>query len=238
MRLPCHLISSHQSLLQGSNGHLISVWKRDSFSLSIYKCIWLTLLTVLICRLNNGAWRYPYSWEQFGKSPSVVCGGCEWNEASWRKHQVFLKQFLWICSLCDKHTSSFLLSVNLFVLKIILPILPSIQTKRLSVFQFTLRHCHVSFCKWAICHVPFTQLYLDNSYQAWNYCCSSFQLDFIENKFSPLIIPLPSRHFVWKCYGLRLSSNGLVMEDEMTLDGAITSVSFDEALETVSVRYG
>lgn len=65
-----------------------------------------------------------------------------------------------------------------------------------------------------------------------------FKLDFIENKFSPLIIPLPSRHFVWKCYGLRLSSNGLVMEDEMTLDGAITSASFDEALETVSVRYG
>ncbi|CAH3162897.1 unnamed protein product [Porites lobata] len=30
----------------------------------------------------------------------------------------------------------------------------------------------------------------------------------------------------------RLSSNGLVMEDEMTLDGAITSASFDEALET------
>lgn len=163
MRLPCHLISSRQSLLQGSNGHLIPVWKRDSFSLIIYKCIWLTLLTVLICRLNNGAWRYPYSWEQFGKSPSVVCGGCEWNEASWGEHQVFFKQFLWMCSLCDKHTSSFLLSVNLFVLKIILPILPSIQTKRLSVVQFTLRHCHVSFCKWVICHVPFTQLYLDNS---------------------------------------------------------------------------
>ena len=50
-----------------------------------------------------------------------------------------------MCSLCDKHTSSFLLSVNLFVLKIILPILPSIQTKRLSVGQFTLSHCHVSF---------------------------------------------------------------------------------------------
>lgn len=33
---------------------------------------------------------------------------------------------------------------------------------------------------------------------------------------------------------LRLSSNGLVMEDEMTLDGAIISASFDEALETVS----
>ena len=32
----------------------------------------------------------------------------------------------------------------------------------------------------------------------------------------------------------RLSSNGLVMEDEMTLDGAIISASFDEALETVS----
>lgn len=30
----------------------------------------------------------------------------------------------------------------------------------------------------------------------------------------------------------RLSSNGLVMEDEMTLDGAIISASFDEALET------
>lgn len=34
----------------------------------------------------------------------------------------------------------------------------------------------------------------------------------------------------------RLSSNGLVMEDEMTLDGAIISASFDEALETV--HYG
>jgi len=32
----------------------------------------------------------------------------------------------------------------------------------------------------------------------------------------------------------RLASNGLVMEDEMTLDGAIISASFDEALETVS----
>ena len=33
---------------------------------------------------------------------------------------------------------------------------------------------------------------------------------------------------------LRLSSNGLVMEDEMTLDGAVVSASFDESLETVS----
>ena len=32
----------------------------------------------------------------------------------------------------------------------------------------------------------------------------------------------------------RLPSNGLVMEDEMILDGAIISASFDEALETVS----
>ena len=31
----------------------------------------------------------------------------------------------------------------------------------------------------------------------------------------------------------RLASNGLVMEDEMTLDGAIISASFDDALETV-----
>ena len=36
------------------------------------------------------------------------------------------------------------------------------------------------------------------------------------------------------CTFFRLSSNGLVMEDEMTLDGAIISASFDEALETVS----
>ena len=36
------------------------------------------------------------------------------------------------------------------------------------------------------------------------------------------------------CAFFRLSSNGLVMEDEMTLDGAIISASFDEALETVS----
>ena len=35
------------------------------------------------------------------------------------------------------------------------------------------------------------------------------------------------------CTFFRLSSNGLVMEDEMTLDGAIISASFDEALETV-----
>ena len=35
-------------------------------------------------------------------------------------------------------------------------------------------------------------------------------------------------------YLFRLASNGLVMEDEMTLDGAIISASFDEALETVS----
>ena len=35
----------------------------------------------------------------------------------------------------------------------------------------------------------------------------------------------------------RLASNGLVMEDEMTLDGAIISASFDEALETVSDEY-
>lgn len=95
MRLPCHLISSHQSLLHGSNNcHPIPVWKIDSFSLSMYKCIWLTLITVLICRRNNGAWRYPYSWKQFRKSPSVVCGGCEWNEASWWEHQVFLKQII------------------------------------------------------------------------------------------------------------------------------------------------
>lgn len=33
---------------------------------------------------------------------------------------------------------------------------------------------------------------------------------------------------------LRLASNGLVMEDEMTLDGAIISASFDESLDTVS----
>jgi len=41
---------------------------------------------------------------------------------------------------------------------------------------------------------------------------------------------------LWLKYGifLRLASNGLVMEDEMTLDGAIISASFDEALETVS----
>lgn len=37
-------------------------------------------------------------------------------------------------------------------------------------------------------------------------------------------------------YGIfvRLASNGLVMEDEMTLDGAIISASFDESLDTVS----
>lgn len=39
MRLPCHLISSPQSLLQGSNGHPIPVWKRDCFSVSMYKYI-------------------------------------------------------------------------------------------------------------------------------------------------------------------------------------------------------
>ena len=34
----------------------------------------------------------------------------------------------------------------------------------------------------------------------------------------------------------RLSRDGLVMEDEMILDGAIISASFDDALETVSME--
>ena len=33
---------------------------------------------------------------------------------------------------------------------------------------------------------------------------------------------------------LRLSSHGLVMEDELILDGSIISAAFDDALETVS----
>ena len=32
----------------------------------------------------------------------------------------------------------------------------------------------------------------------------------------------------------RISDDGLLMEDEMTLDGAIASACFDDALETVS----
>lgn len=50
---------------------------------------------------------------------------------------------------------------------------------------------------------------------------------------SPVIVLIRARHVISPIYFHRLNQDGLVIEDEMSLDAGIVSASFDASLEMV-----